>query len=390
MTLVSLVPALRRAVTAVQRPRRWKSLAFFTRPPMGIAVSTSEYVGLATRRAGRAGLTLAELMVCAGILGLLFALILPAVQSAREAARKVQCQSNLRQIGVALHGFESARQAFPTGGDMLLDGSGGQWPRSHAPQLYLLPYLDQGDLFASVDLLSISERTVPIFPGVNDANEAAMQTSIPIYRCPSDSGAFPGCRNNYRANIGVTAFPRGANVVRTPALPGEGAFAPVNRGLRPQHFRDGMSNTVGFSEKLGGGGDSQRFAPGRDFFFLDAVANPSVIYNSPSCESLYVEACASLVDPNPPHQADTGAFWFYGGLPDTWYNHVLTPNHPIPDCGVGGGMFTTGVMPARSLHSGGVNCLMMDGAVRFVSDSIDAAIWQAAGTRNGQELTVLD
>jgi prepilin-type processing-associated H-X9-DG protein len=268
---------------------------------------------------------------------------------------------------------------------MILDGSGGQWPRSHAPQLQLLPYLEQEPVYSQIDLLLAAER----FVLTQDVNDGPKRAQVPLFVCPSDAGAFAGRLNNYRANIGVTAFPHDPNVPRDPPLEGDGAFCPTNRFLAPQHFRDGLSNTVGFSEKLGGSGDSQRFWPARDYFYVDVPLTNS-IWNSPDSEAMQVEACAAVTNPEVYHDQTAGMYWFYGGFADTWYNHVLTPNHAIPDCGYGSGMWLTGVMTARSLHPGGVNCLMMDGSLRFVANGIDRAVWQAAATRNGGHAAFLE
>lgn len=323
-------------------------------------------------------------MVCAGIGGVLVALVLPAIRSTRESMRRLQCENNLRQVGSALHSFESVHHHFPCGGDMTLDGSGGAFPRAHAPHTYLLPHLDQAELYSQLDLQARADRSLAA--SAAGPNRVAQQTSLSVYLCPSDAGN-PPFRNNYRACVGVTAFPRFANVLPVPPLPGDGAFFPVNRFIAAQGFTDGISNTAGFSEKLTGSGNSRRFDSARDFFFLGEVADPDTIWNSANFNALHIRACASLRFSDPAHESTTGEFWFYAGLTDTWYSHLLTPNHPIPDCGDVSGMDGCGVITARSLHRGGVNCMMMDGAVRFVSTAIDAAVWGALGTRNGHDPT---
>jgi prepilin-type processing-associated H-X9-DG protein len=256
--------------------------------------------------------------------------------------------------------------------------------------LYLLPYLDQSPIYSRIDLQVTADRYVVFPPGVDDVNGLLKRIALPVFLCPSDAGAFPDRRNNYRASVGVTAFPRFANVIAVPPLPGNGAFFPVNKPVRAQNFVDGLSETAGFSEKLGGSGDAKRFDARRDFFELSAVVDPSLIWNSPNYNALHVKACASLTDPNPPHEATAGEYWFYAGLADTWYNHLLTPNHAIPDCGAVFGLDGCGVMTARSFHPGGVNCMMMDGAVRFLANGVSLRVWEAIGTRDGHDPVSLD
>jgi type II secretory pathway pseudopilin PulG len=332
---------------------------------------------------------LAEVLVTIGIAGLLMALMAPAIQSSRQSSRRLHCTNNLRQIGVALQNHETVHRSYPRGGVMPYIKTSNPWRlRAHAPHLYLLPYLDETNLFKTIDLHVPAYRYLAQVGPNNPANQLAQLTTLPVFLCPSDPGAQAMRRNNYRANIGTTAFPRNGDPPHVPKLPGAGAFYPVNRDLRPQHFGDGLSNTIAFSEKLVGDG-SGRFDPRTDVFSLWQVANPAEISNSPQAEARHVQACASLRDPNPPHDSSAGQFWFFAGLDDTWYNHLLTPNHGISDCG-GVSMFGSGLRTARSAHPGGVNCLLMDGSCRFVASGINLSVWQAMATHDGGETFSLD
>ncbi len=336
----------------------------------------------------RCAFTLLELIVCIGVIGFLVSLLLPAVQSSRESARQTSCRNNLRQIGTALHSHESVHRYFPRAGDMLDTGSSPALWRAHPVHLYLLPHLAQTQLFQMIDLTIDSDRDVTIFPGVNDANEELKRVTIPVFLCPSDGSAGPGRRNNYRINVGLTAFPfyyPHYNVPQREPPPPAGAFSVVKRAVRPQDFRDGMSETVAFSEKLAGDPRDGRFDARAEFFAANAISATSAL-KSDTADADLLDACSSLTHPNPLHIADTGHYWFYAGLVDTWYNHLLTPNNAIPDCGSEvAGMHTYGVMTARSDHPGGVHCLMADGHVRFVANAVDDALWQAVATRDGNE-----
>lgn len=328
---------------------------------------------LRTARRRRAA-TLSELLVALGILGLLVSLLLPAVQNSREAARRLTCNSRLRQIGLSLHGHQAALGALPRGGDML--GTPGVLPRLHAPHLYLLPYLDEQPLYDRIDLQIIAHRDALIVPGVNDANEEIKRLRVPVFLCPSDPGSGEA-RNHYRANIGATAFPRYSNVEQqTPRSAVAGAFFPVKATLRPPDFQDGLSQTVAFSEKSSGDWSDLRFTPSAEYFRLGSM-ELQTLWASPNGDRDFVAACGRLTNTNPAHESTVGGYWFYADFTDTWYNHLLTPNHPTPDCGGDFG----GVMTARSAHAAGVNVVMMDGSTRFVSDGIAESVWHALGTR---------
>lgn len=337
------------------------------------------------RRRSRWGVTLVELLVVLGTLGLLVSLTLPAVQSVRESARQTQCANRLRQIGLALHEHESLHGDFPPGHN-LYRGARGFWVlRTHAPHLDLLPYLGRGNLRSTIDMRAPAYRNVFGRPDNPPENQAAQETQLAEFLCPSDPASPLRPGNNYRANVGVVAFPRYAYSRRDSTSPA-GAFHPVDRSLLPQHFSDGLSNTVGFSERVIGGKKRPHFDPASDFFH-PPVALMNQIMKSPQAEDRLVDACASLTTLDPwSYDTTTGRFWFFAGLLDTWYNHLLPPNSPVPDCGIiSSSIFGGGVMTARSAHRGGVNCVMMDASVRFVADKIDLAIWRDLGTRSGQQ-----
>jgi type II secretory pathway pseudopilin PulG len=339
------------------------------------------------RTTWRQAFTIVELVVCLGVAGMVAALLLPALQMARESSRRLQCGNNLRQIAIALHGHEATHRRFPRAGYMLADGTGASELRSHAPHLYLLPHLDQQSLFANVDLRALALRDTIGKSAYDPVNLPVQEACVSLFLCPSDPSTLKDRRNNYRANIGPTAYPMDTNPHETPMTTGgEGAFYPIKRHLMAQDFRDGLSNTVAFSERLSGDGNNHRYSPAQDYFQFSAVGDINRIMNSPGGSQAFVAECGSLTNPQPPHDSSTGQYWFFGSLQDTWYNHLLTPNHQIPDCGiVYSGMWGGAVMTARSAHPAGVNCMMMDGSVRFQNDQVDPTAWRALGTRNGRD-----
>jgi Protein of unknown function (DUF1559) len=346
----------------------------------------------------RRGFTIGELLVCIGVVGILVSLVLPAIQRSREASRRLQCANNMRQIGIALQNHEGAQRAFPRAGEWLdIPFPPPQpVPREHAPHVYLLPYLGHEPLFRRIDLRLLALRGLEENPTYDQANLESLRTVVPIFLCPSDSSGMQERRNSYRANIGVTGTVMNSSW-DDPNAKWAGAFFPIRKSLSPANFRDGLSTTVGFSERLTGDGDPQRFTPERDLFDLTAVIDDlseiDRILNSSRGEGgdALLQACASLKSTNPQHDSSCGRYWFFASFEDTWYSHLLPPNHRTPDCGmISLGVWGGALITARSAHVGGVNCLMMDGSTRFVSDHVAAAVWRALGTRNANDVALSD
>jgi hypothetical protein len=141
---------------------------------------------------------------------------------------------------------------------------------------------------------------------------------------------------------------------------------------------DGLSHTAAFSEKVKGDGTDVRFTPQGDFSYvgLPVVAPPT---------NEFADLCGTPGGSVPAHFSLGGSTWLIAGTEYTWYNHRLPPNSPVPDCAVPNTFPAVGAFGARSFHRGGLNTLLMDGAVRLVGDSIDLATWRAIGTRGGGE-----
>lgn len=332
------------------------------------------------QRKMRRGVTIVEVLIVSGIVSLLAALVLPAVQSSRESSRQLSCRNNLRQLMLATSGHEAARGAFPVtsvvSGDMV-DGKFTTIFASISPHRSLLGYIDPA-MFGKMDF---NDKSVPYenaIPGSeSSANQAIIRASVPVFLCPSDS--MPPGGNNYRANMGT-----GPEIFSQADYPHDGPLDSGNRSgawvngnsLRPQHFRDGLSHTIMLSEKIIGDGNRAVYTPHRDRFGSPVdfrLANDAV------------KACRNYAVPNPDYSDSfSGMTWLFGGFSNTWYNHVVTPNSRVPDCSLmlraGGG---AGLYTARSFHPGGVNAAFGDGAVKFISDSVDIAVWHAISTRAG-------
>ncbi len=323
---------------------------------------------------GRA-FTLIELLVVVAIVGILVALLLPAVQQAREAARRTQCRSNLRQIGIALHNYADAHRVFPFGvgddGDATTPTLASAANRRYSTHSQILPQLEQEAVHRLIDF-----NVWPFYPSPTgdpttsdpaSTNHRAAQTVLPVFLCASDTNRLrhPWGANNYRACSGST----------WDARIGNGMFW-QNSSVRPSHVTDGLSQTAAFSERILGDDDDTSVDLKSDLYGTRGPWSEQALKEW--CESLTAAtaALATLQDSN------NGMTWLEGNMNWTRYNHVSTPNKP--SCK---NRFTWNgaIMPASSRHPGGVHLLLGDGAVRFVSDSLDEPAWQALGTIAGQE-----
>lgn len=335
----------------------------------------------------RQAFTLIEALVVIAIIGLLAGLIVPAVQLAREASHRAECMNHLKQIGLAVTQFEASHGSFPPG--MRRDGVDdtgriyGLGPVS--AQCLILPYLEEVNLFNLINInLNPTNPEPPLVMTDSAAeNRTAANTVVAAYLCPSDEGLSPGI--NYRACFGWhpnthdgTPWPGGGG-----AFPG---FVPTSR----RDYRDGLSQTIGFSERIRSYGSGHRYSRDRDVWFsgLDAV--------SPYADSDEVRGvCQAGSGPTPPEWTQVGATWISGGSGNTLYNHASPPNWKVGDCSTDEhasvpGDFSSGVITARSNHPGGVHALLMDGSVRFVQDGMNLAGWRALATRSGSEAISAD
>jgi prepilin-type N-terminal cleavage/methylation domain-containing protein/prepilin-type processing-associated H-X9-DG protein len=325
----------------------------------------------------RLGFTLIELLVTLGIIGLLVSLMLPAVQSARGSARRAQCANNLRQLGLALHGYESGWGVFPPA-PMAFRASRRPVNRTSyfSAQAALLAQIEQIPLYNSINFSVPTASLTEI--GSEGANLTAASRIVGTFLCPSDWGGVPAPYgpNNYRANAGICGYCN--NGIE------DGAF--THSGTRPAAFGDGLSSTLAFSEKLIGGVNPVSFAPNRDWIVAIGIPNArSITAND------WITYCGQKSFPSDllAVKLDAGRSWMLGGAIYTEFLVDAPPNAIVPDCGVRATV-GIGVFAARSLHSGGVNAGMADGSVRFFLNGIDVNVWRALGTRNGGEAITVD
>ena len=300
-----------------------------------------------TPKARSRGFTLVELLVVIAIIGILIALLLPAVQAAREAARRSQCTNNVKQIGLALHNYHDTHKAFPLGHVMSSSSSvntelRGSWIKG------LLPFLELQTVYDTFD-----HNSAWWAPG----NEAVRDIRIDAFLCPSDieaeifNSAYNfGFRGNYVGNIGIGTYIREYRPSYQTGLTVHGPFV-HNHSVRFSDIIDGTSNTAAVTEIRKASGNDSRGAlfadSGTVQYCHDYVPNELV--------ADLTERCASETD--------------------------------VPCSGAGSG--GPHRLTARSRHPGGVNLLLFDGSVRFISETIDRDTWQALASMRGKEVVQL-
>lgn len=307
----------------------------------------------------RDGFTLLELLVSLAAISLLLARSLPAVQQTREVARRTDCQSRLRQLGLAIHAFEASHGYFPSA---QLERPDGLPIRGFSPHVGLLPYLDLAPIYDKLDLNALS------------ITAESPDHVVPLFQCPSDTNRPHSV--NYRVCTGFGPQANETGEACGEDGNGAGVFPETFDRIGPADVRDGLSNTALISERVIGS-FSDVYSPWRDVGIIpgdDLMA---------SCRSEnYINLCPRFQSGGENFQPESGRSWLSSGFRNTWYSHLFTPNSLTPDCAARSGQ---GAYTARSQHPGGVNLCRADGSVAFISQGIDLTLWRALATRSGQE-----
>jgi prepilin-type N-terminal cleavage/methylation domain-containing protein/prepilin-type processing-associated H-X9-DG protein len=356
----------------------------------------------------RSGFTLIELLVVIAIIAILIGLLLPAVQKIREAAARMSCSNNLKQLGLAAHNFESTFGYLPPRfGTVNVNGL--VYSNDASPQALLLPYVEQSNKYNLFNFnyktwndTDVVTGTFTPGPNGNGINLPARIQDISFFLCPSDPSStrrganqlhtsdltYPEGRLNYLACLGATSQFGGGS-------PGAGIFAQgtfshstIMKGVPIVAIADGTSNTALFAEVMR---TTDTWPHVSGIRTNTVIILDSSVTAGPDSDGRAIPSCA------------TGAPWTssisYTGLEfdrDLWgttfYTHTLPPNW-IRKVSTGNQQYNCGDtsishfhVAASSYHTGGVNVCLADGSVHFITDGIDFPTWQGLGSMAGGEV----
>lgn len=349
-----------------------------------------------TTRKASAGFTLIELLVVIAIIGIMMAMLMPAVQMVREAARRTSCANNLRQVGIAVHNYESALRKlpaaslFPTNDPTGVPLADSSIRNGWSAQAQLLPFLEQENLSSKIDYSIGYKDHLPVT--INDSLEQISSFRIQTYICPSEVNDVPRGvgtdEEDYPLNYGWNG---GEWFVYDPTDGSSGSGAMVcNRQLRMTEIQDGTSHTLMFSEV-------KAYTP----YFRNAdLAAPLAIPTEPE----------DVVVLDGDFKTNSGhTEWVDGRVHQSGFTATFPPNTQVLYVDASGQEFdvdwtnhqegrngltdtavTFAAVTSRSFHPSGVNTCRADGSVAFVSASINRELWRAFASRNGGEVVNID
>ena len=335
----------------------------------------------------RSGFTLVELLVVIAIIGVLVGLLLPAVQSAREAARRSSCSNNLKQVGLAVQNHHDTKNRFPEGRVRSeFKNTGAPWNTENISWMArVLPFMEEQSLYDAINF--------ELSPGWSGVNNQVMKNKVATYRCPSDAGLgrvkwvdaagnkrTGGAPDSNRFGQGQTNYLASAGAAMQLATRAGGSwsrgvvFSHRIRVSEPQgpgkldmaSCTDGTSKTIWASEVVIGHPHRQRNS---DYRGGNAWGNVG-----PTDNGCGIGGAASN------GRRQTGASWFEGYMPNhIAYSSLMTPNSKLYDCSANSNDVA---FASRSKHPGLVQCVAVDGSVHAVNDGIDWVLWRDLGSRD--------
>jgi type II secretory pathway pseudopilin PulG len=327
---------------------------------------------------------LVELLVVIAIIGVLIALLLPAVQAAREAARRMQCSNKLKQLGIAVHNYHDTHDALPCGrpalGTGVTDANHGRW----SMYVWILPFIEQSAAYSTLtahDLWTDNTYNVAWSAGTPDSNfNSTLRSKYDALLCPSD----PNSSRKGTNDLGYTnyVYSDGDYAVHPKAFNNRnrGPFG-IGKWLGFNAIHDGTSNSLLFSERV----ISKTSGRAIKESYAAAVTDVFTGNTDGACETDFVPLlCLETKDKNqysttlaPTIRNDSGIRWCDAVTSDVWTNTILPPN--APSCVSSNNDDTPMIHPPTSYHSGGVNVVRIDASGGFISETVDAGTLSASG-----------
>jgi len=351
-----------------------------------------------SRRPARA-FTLVELLVVIAIIGVLVALLLPAVQSAREAGRRMQCSNNLKQLGLGIHNFHDTNGLFPFNYQLI----GVETWEAASAHYQILPFIEQGNVHSQFKIPSTAKAGQSKDPApagavggaVGDAAmwsaswNGPMNTRLKTFICPTSTKAPTRAQVSWGGPGSNYGWCTGSRTQVVWVGDGFNGMIAYQHQRRMKDVTDGLSNTILASEFLPGRGMNTGTAtyPFDVFYAGDGPFNAVKDKNQATKLELDAIGNAAKSLAGGGFRGNNGGNWAWYSAGHSTFSTAAPPNWQFPtaggNCCPGGAHdWGNGVIPARSLHPNGVNVVMGDGSVRFVTNSVDLLTWQYAGSRN--------
>ena len=342
----------------------------------------------------RSGFTLVELLVVIAIIGILVGLLLPAVQAAREAARRMQCGNNVKQLALAFHNYESSFKVVPRTASPAFNNTNppaqqtGHW-NGYSALVGILPNIEQTNIYNQFTFRQFHYDAV-VLPGQANSALTLGRLKISSFICPSDKG-FPSTTDLGWNNYGVS---EGSNGGWGVALPFRNGFFQRDIYNKFGDVTDGLSNTIMMAEFVKGDNDNATLTNMGDI--VRGVPFPNANsrrFITPADLETYGAAGLAAGGTAANQLTFAGFRWAAPGFYNAAINTMAPPNWKYPavhECGGCGQADSAGIFPARSRHTGGAQHAMGDGSVQFISNSIDLRAYQGLGSASAGDVASLE